>query len=174
MKQEVSTQKRHTWRNLLGVLLALLIVGGLGVWIGSHAMPAQAATPQTNISIIGSWLVQAKGAPFAQHVMVFSSDHTFLIDNPEAGDTHTSDSLGAGAWKLDPQHADRVLGVFEEINADRSTGHYTSQLTVTFQLFMQGANAFSGPAEATYYNPDGTKQNDQPYPATLTGVRIQP
>jgi hypothetical protein len=45
---------------------------------------------------------------------------------------------------------------------------------VTFTLTMRGANVFTGPAEATYYTPDGMKQNVQPYPATLTGTRIQP
>ena len=43
-----------------------------------------------------------------------------------------------------------------------------------FEKRMQGANAFTGPAEATYNTPDGTKQNDLPYPATLSGTRILP
>jgi hypothetical protein len=174
MKQIAQNQRRRTFRNALGVVLALFVAGGIGVWIGSHAMQAQAATTQAPSPIIGAWLVNANGAPFVQHVMIFNADGTFLIDNPEAGDTHTSDSLGAGAWKLDPQHPDKIISAFEEINAERSTGHYASRLTVTFTLTMQGTNAFSGPAQATYYSPDGTKQNNQPYPATLTGTRIQP
>jgi len=158
----------------LGVVLVLLAVGGLGVWVGLHTPLAQAAPTQARASIVGAWLVDANGAPFVQHVMLFHDDGTFLIDNPEAGDPHTSDSLGAGAWKFDAHHPNTIIGIFEEINAERTSGHYANRLVVTFTLTMQGTNAFRGPAQATYYSPQGVKQNDQPYPATLIGTRIQP
>lgn len=112
-------------------------------------------------SIVGAWRVDAEGAPFVPHVALFHADGTFLIHNPDAG-------------KGDEERPQTIIGAFEEVTADRATGQYVSRLRVTLTLTMEGANAFSGPAEATYYRPDGTRENDQPYPATLTGTRILP
>jgi len=175
-EQQASLSRPTTswWRLALLVALALLILGGVGVWVGVHTTQTQAAPLPARAPIVGAWLLDAEGAPFVPHVAIFHADGTFLIDNPEAGDPHSSDSLGVGAWMLDPHHVGVVLGTFEEINADRASGHYVSRLLVTFTLTMQGANAFTGPAEATYFAPDGTKQNAQPYPAILIGTRIQP
>jgi hypothetical protein len=167
------THKRFSLRTVLLVFFVLVILGGVSAWITSHAMQVQAA-PTERPSIVGAWLVDANGAPFVPHVMLFSSDGTFIIDNPEYGDTRTSDSLGVGAWMVDAHHPNTIDGQFEEINADRASGHYASRLVVTFTLMMQGANAFTAPAGATYYAPDGSRQNAQPYPAMLTGTRIQP
>jgi hypothetical protein len=167
--------QRFVKRAALGVSLSLLfvILGATGMAAFMHFQSAQANESSTD-AIVGAWLLDAHGAPFVPHVAIFHADGTFLIDNPEAGDPHTSDSLGAGAWKRDPQHANTVIGQFQEINADRASAHYASRLVVTFTLTMTGADTFSGPAEAIYYTPDGVKQNDQPYPAMLTGQRILP
>lgn len=125
-----------------------------------------------NPSIVGAWRVDAKGAPFVPHVALFHADGTLLIHNPDAGNPHTSDSLGVGAWKVDGEHPQTIIGVFEEITADRTSHQEVARLRVTFTLRIEGANAFTGPAEATYYTPDGSKQNDQPELATLRGTRI--
>ena len=58
--------------------------------------------------------------------------------------------------------------------ADRETHQCVDRLRVTFTLTLDGANAFAGPAEATYYAPDGTKLQDQTHQATLIGIRILP
>jgi hypothetical protein len=62
--------------------------------------------------------------------------------------------------------------VFEEISAHRGTRRYESRLRVTFTLTMTGANAFHGPAEASYYAPDGTQLHDQTHQATFIGTRV--
>ncbi len=169
-----SIAKPSLGRLALLVMLVFLVLGGAAAWLNYYLAQAHASLAQDISSIVGAWRVDAQGAPFVPHVALFFTDGTFLIDNPEAGDQHTSDSLGAGAWERVPQHPDTIIGTFEEINADRASGHYASLLEVTFTLTMRGANVFTGPAEATYYTPDGMKQNVQPYPATLTGTRIQP
>lgn len=166
--------KMARWHWLFLVPLAVLVLGGISTWLSYHAMPAQAAPAPASASIVGAWLVEAQGAPFVPHVALFHADGTLLIDNPEAGDPHSSDSLGVGAWMRDPHSPRSIVGTFEEINADRTTGHYASRLVVTFTLTLASAQAFTGPAQATYYNLDGSKQNKTPYPATLTGTRIQP
>lgn len=168
--------QRFVKRVALGVSFSLLLVilGAVSMAAFTHFQSAQASENSSSDAIVGAWLLDARGAPFVPHVAIFHADGTFLIDNPEAGDPHTSDSLGAGAWKRDPQHANTIIGQFQEINADRASAHYASRLVVTFTLTMTGTNTFSGPAEATYFTPDGDKQNDQPYPAMLTGQRILP
>jgi hypothetical protein len=168
--------QRFVKRAALGVSLSLLLVilGATSMAALTHFQPTQASESTSTDAIVGAWLLDAHGAPFVPHVAIFHADGTFLIDNPEAGDPHTSDSLGAGAWKRDPQHANTIIGQFQEINADRASAHYASRLVVTFTLTMTRADTFSGPAEATYYAPDGVKQNAQPYPAMLTGQRILP
>ncbi|HLV97291.1 MAG TPA: hypothetical protein VKT82_01320 [Ktedonobacterales bacterium] len=127
---------------------------------------------QGQASIVGAWRVDAEGAPFVPHVALFHADGTCLLHNPDAGNPHTSDSLGVGAWKVEGEHAQTIMGVFEEINADRDTHQCVSGLRVTFTLTLDGANAFRGPAEATYYAPDGSRLHDQTHQATLIGIRI--
>lgn len=134
----------------------------------------QFSLPQEGAAIVGAWRVDAEGALFVPHLALFHADGTLLIHNPDAGNPHTSDSLGVGAWKVDGEHPQRIIGVFEEIMADRETHQCVERLRVTFTLTLDGTHAFTGPAEATSYHPDGTKQNEQPYPAILRGTRILP
>src|SRR5215831_3888576 len=134
----------------------------------------QLSVPQEGASIVGAWRVDAEGAPFVPHLALFHADGTCLLHNPDAGNPHTSDSLGVGAWKVDAEHPQTIIGVFEEITADRDTHQPVSRLRVTFTLNLDGANVFRGPAEATYYAPDGTPLQDQTHQARLIGIRIQP
>ena len=146
--------------------LALLLAVGFVTFLGNHSGKARA--DDTN-SVVGVWFVNAVGAPFQPHMVTFHSDGTMEIDNPEAGDPHTSDSVGMGPWQLN--HSDgTVVGKFEEVNADRDTHQFVSTLIVTFTITVSG-NTFTGPAEATYYNPDGTLQAG-PFPATLNGTLL--
>src|SRR5579871_1253383 len=123
-------------------------------------------------SIVGAWRVDAEGAPFVPHVALFHADGTCLLHNPDAGNPHTSDSLGVGAWRVVEERPNTIIGVFEEISADRDTHQCMNRLRVSFTLTLEGANAFRGPAEATYYAPDGTRLQDQTHQATLIGIRI--
>lgn len=166
-KQRVSIFKMRPMLRIVWVLaLALIITVGLIAFLGNHSSKANAANPN---SPVGVWFVNAVGAPFQPHMVTFHSDGTMEIDNPEAGDPHTSDSVGMGPWQLNPSSG-TVTGKFEEINADRDTHQFVSTLIVTFTITVTG-NTFTGPAEATYYNPDGTLQMG-PFPATLNGTLL--
>lgn len=131
----------------------------------------QFSQPQEGASIVGAWRVDAEGAPFVPHVALFHADGTCLIHNPDAGNPHSSDSLGVGVWKVDEDRPNTIMGVFEEIAADRASHQYVHQLRVTFTLTLEGAHAFTGPAEATYSTAQGTKQHET-HPAKLIGTRI--
>ncbi len=153
----------------------LIVAVGLGAFFSS--LPGTGNAQAEANPIVGAWAVSAIGAPFEPHVAVFHADFTMEIDNPEAGDPHTSDSVGYGAWRVDGTNGHLIIGMFREDNADRATGKYVSYLIVTFTLLVQG-DTFSSPstrpAEAIYYNPDGTVQPGGPYPATLIGTRLHP
>lgn len=158
------SNKKKMW-GLLVLPAAVLAVSVLAL---NHAPSAKA---DSSGSIVGAWQVDAVGAPFQPHVAAFHSDQTMEIDNPEAGDPHTSDSVGYGPWAAS-QTGDNnsIRGKFVEINADRTTNQFVSKLVVTYTVRVTG-NSFTGPAEATYYNPDGSLQAG-PFPATLNGSRI--
>lgn len=156
----------------LGVAAPALVM--LGAALGMHGW-TRAGAAANDVTFgkpaVGVWTVSAVGAPFQPHIATFHPDGTMEIDNPEAGDTHTSDSMGMGPWtEQQSSKGDVVTGKFVEINADRATAQYVSKLVVTYQVTVKG-NSFSGPAEATYYNPDGSVQAG-PYPATLNGTRV--
>jgi hypothetical protein len=155
------------------VALALIVTIGFITLLSNHTgeVSARAVNATDSSSVVGVWFVNAVGAPFQPHIATFHPDGTMLIDNPESGDSHTSDSAGMGPWQIKGNNSHTVVGKFEEINADRTTHAFVSTLIVTFQITVKG-NTFTGPAEATYYNPDGTVQAG-PFPATLNGTRIQ-
>ncbi len=148
--------------------LALIVTVGFVALLSNH--PGKAKAENTN-SVVGVWFVNAVGAPFQPHLATFHSDGTMLIDNPESGDSNTSDSAGMGPWQTDQKGSNIINGKFEEINADRTTHAFVSTLIVTYTITVNG-NTFTGPAQATYYNPDGTVQAG-PFPATLNGTLIQ-
>jgi hypothetical protein len=169
-KQRVTIFKMRPVLRVVGFFaLALIVAVGFVTFWGNHSGKARA---QDSNSVIGVWFVNAVGAPFQPHLATFHSDGTMMIDNPEAGDPHTSDSVGMGPWQI-VQNGDgnTIHGKFEEINANRTTNAFVSTLIVTYTITVNG-NTFTGPAQATYYNPDGTLQAG-PFPATLNGTRIQ-
>ena len=132
----------------------------------------QSALHQEGASIVGAWRLDIEGAPFVPHVALFHADGTLLIHNPDAGNHRTSDSLGVGVWKVEKEHSLTIRGVFEEIAADRTTHQCVNWLRVTFTLRMEGANIFTGLAEASYFASDGTRLPDQAHQATLKGTRM--
>jgi hypothetical protein len=153
--------------------LAFIVAVGFMALLSTHPAQVRARATDDPHSPVGVWFVNAVGASFQPHLATFHSDGTMLIDNPESGDLHTSDSAGMGPWQT--QHDDQghtvIVGKFEEINADRTTHQFVSTLIVTFTLTVTG-DTFTGPAQATYFNPDGTTQAG-PFSATLNGTRIQ-
>ncbi len=170
-KPRVTIFRRGPMLRVVCVLaLALVVSVGFVALSSNHPIKARAANPN---SVVGVWFVNAVGAPFQPHLATFHPDGTMIIDNPEAGDPHTSDSAGMGPWQIQQdQNGDGnvINGKFEEINADRTTNAFVSTLIVTYTITVNG-NTFTGPAQATYYNPDGTLQAG-PFPATLNGTRI--
>lgn len=126
---------------------------------------------KTEEKIVGVWYVDAVGAPFQPHIATFHSDKTMAIHNPEAGDPHTSDSMGMGVWEtLAADKTQIVRGKFVELNADRNTNKYVNKLIVTYKLTIHG-NTFTGPAQAIYYNPDETIHSG-PFSVTLNGKKL--
>jgi hypothetical protein len=126
------------------------------------------ATADESKKIVGSWYVDAIGAPFVPHVMQFYTENSFIIHNPDAGNASTSDSLGVGPWeKVD---SDTIKGKFVEATADRTTHQFVNNLVVTFEVTVDG-DTFTGPAEARYYDADWNLL-EGPYPATLEGKRV--
>lgn len=119
--------------------------------------------------IVGTWLVRSPEAPFPYHMFVFHSDGTMLQSNPDAGDSNTSDSNGAGAWT---PVGDRVKGKFVEVTADRTTRRFVSRGEITFMVRVNG-DALSGTASAVFYD-EGGRQTRGPLAATLEGRRIVP
>lgn len=121
--------------------------------------------------IVGVWLIDAVGAPFQPHIATFHSDKTMEINNPEAGDPHTSASMGMGLWKALRSEKQQIIeGKFIELNADRNTNKYVNKLVVTYKITIN-ANSFSGPAQATYYNPDESIHSG-PFSVTLKGKKL--
>jgi hypothetical protein len=173
-KQHMTIFKtRRTLRVVCFLSLALIVTMGFIALLSNHPGKVRAKSDAKPNSPVGAWFVNAVGAPFQPHLVTFHADGTMLIDNPEAGDPHTSDSVGMGPWQIQQNGKDNatVIGKFEEINADRTTHEFVSTLIVTFTITVN-EDTFTGPAEATYYNPDGTTQAG-PFPATLNGTRIQ-
>ena len=139
----------------------VVLVIGLGGWL---ALPAQAAQP----SIVGAWYYDAVGAPFPAHMMVVDVSLTLVSSNPDRGEATNSASSGMGvcapsgtSWNCQ----------FVEVNADPTTQQHTSNLVVTFTPTMNGANAFTAPAQVNLYAPDGTLIQNLGS-ATLYGQRI--
>lgn len=167
-KQRVTIFKMRPMLRVVWLLaLVLIVTVGFVVLLSNH--PGNARADDSN-PVVGVWFVNAVGAPFQPHLAMFNYNGTMLIDNPEYGDPHTSDSVGMGLWQVQQFGSTTVVGKFEEINADRTTNAFVSTLIVTYTITVN-ENTFTGPAQATYYNPDGTLQAG-PFPATLNGTRI--
>jgi hypothetical protein len=145
---------------------AALATGGVAG--ATLAAPLVAEASGSQETIVGVWFVDAVGAPFEPHLFTFHADQTMLSSNPDAGDPQTSDSDGMGPWAA--SGGNQIIGAFEEINADRDTHEFVSRLRVEYTITLDGST-FTGPASATYFNPDGTLQQG-PFPATLNGRRI--
>lgn len=84
--------------------------------------------------IVGSWYATTVGAPYADHVLQFSSDGNVLISNPSrvqenSSGTGTNDSVGVGAWKYD--RGEYVFN-FVELNAVQGTGTPAPQTEIKF------------------------------------------
>jgi hypothetical protein len=132
----------------------------------THATAAPTAAPDP---LVGTWSVQAKGAPYAPHLFDFGADNTMLSTNPtnvqqRANKPHdgTNDSIGMGTWHA--SGGNTYTGTFIELNADADDHQPAPTLTVTFTIALRG-NAFTG---------SWTIPGNPPVTGGLTGTRIQP
>jgi hypothetical protein len=152
--------KRPWW-----LVLVAATAGAVVVCISLSACNPKAGAPNP---IVGTWVVEAKGAPFSNHVFSFHDDGTMLQANPDAGDTNTSDSIGMGVWRPDGDH---IKGKFVEMMASRDTGAYASRGEIAFDIKPEG-DGFHGMASARFYGPDGTLLRG-PVAALLEGRRVR-
>jgi len=171
----MKTQKTQRQTNMvlkqLQILSLLIVIGGIisVIGFGIFVLGVKGASASNaGKDVVGVWYIKAVGAPFQPHIATFDDNNTMMIDNPEAGDTHTSDSMGMGPWEETDHNV--ISGKFEEINANRSDGTFNSNLIVTYTITVTG-DTFTGPAEATYYDADGNVLQG-PFPATLNGTRV--
>src|SRR5215813_6215693 len=117
-RRETVFKMRRMLRVASLLALALVVAVGFIAFSSNHPAQVRAQAADNPNSPVGAWFVDAVGAPFQPHLVTFHSDGTMLIDNPEAGDPHTSDSVGMGPWQaqLDDNGKTVIVGKFEEIN----------------------------------------------------------
>ena len=118
--------------------------------------------------IVGAWFVKMPEAPFQYHMLIFHADGTVVQSNPDAGDAHTSDSSGMGAWSVDNG---RVVGKFVEVTADRTTRNFVSRGEISFKIDVRG-DTISGDGIARFYDVSGAL-NGGPVSFTLVGTRVK-
>lgn len=138
----------------------------LSMLTGCSSIPAGNTVNQR---IVGAWFVKMPEAPFQYHMLIFNADGTLVQSNPDAGDPHTSDSNGMGAWVSE---GNRIVGKFVEITADRTTRAFVSRGEIAFKIDVEG-DAIKGAGAARFYDVNGAI-NGGPVAFTLSGVRVQP
>jgi hypothetical protein len=138
----------------------------LATLTGCSTLPAKDGVGE---GIVGAWFVKMPEAPFQYHMMIFNADGTLLQSNPDAGDPHTSDSSGMGAWVVE---GDRIVGKFVEVTADRTTRAFVSRGEISFDIDVMG-DTINGAGIARFYDVNGAL-NGGPVAFTLSGVRVKP
>ena len=130
--------------------------------------PASTAATTPN-PIIGTWLVKDQGAPFPYHMYVFNADGTMQQANPDAGDAHTSDSDGKGAWLA---AGTRIRGKWIEVTADRASRQFAGRGELTYEIAVSGDD-FAGSAAFRSYDANGVLVGG-PDASSLAGHRVTP
>jgi hypothetical protein len=147
----------------------LTALGVVALCLCSPACHRVSGAKSDSPTIVGAWFVKIPEAPFQYHMFVFNLDGTMQQANPDAGDPNTSDSNGMGVWVPD---GDRIKGKLVEVTADRTTRQFVSRGEISF-LIKVTSNAFSGTANATFYDAEGRRLRG-PLAATLEGRRVAP
>jgi len=121
----------------------------LSMLTGCSTLPSRDGVAQR---IVGAWFVRMPEAPFQYHMVIFNADGTIVQSNPEAGDAHTSDSNGMGAWVAE---GNRVIGKFVEITADRTTRTFASRGEIAFGLGVTD-DSISGSGSTRFLRCEGS------------------
>jgi hypothetical protein len=147
----------------LGMRLRALFQAAL-LLSGCQRQPNAAETSP----IVGAWYARVPGAPFTYQMYLFNSDGTMQESNPDAGDRHTSDSTGFGAWASDGKV---VYGKFVEVTADRGSHAFVNRGDIAFRLTVDG-DRLRGTETARFYDAGG-KIVAGPLHATIQGTRVR-
>jgi hypothetical protein len=160
INQRSSDMNKPT-KTLKIIFLAFLIPG----LHGCSTLPSKSSLPDP---VVGAWLVKDPNAPFPYHMYVFNSDRTMQQANPDAGDSHASDSDGKGIWVPD---GDQIKGKWVEVIADRATHRFSGRLEISYQIRVAG-DTFIGTETVRSYDADGNIGEGPPTPGQIEGKRI--
>ena len=118
--------------------------------------------------IVGAWLVQDPNAPFPYHMYVFNADGTMQQANPDAGDSHASDSDGKGVWVT---NGERIKGKWVEVIADRATHQFAGRLEIFYEITVSG-DTYTATETVRSYDAAGNSAASPATPAKLVGKRV--
>lgn len=148
-------------RMIVASLLVALAIGPLGC----SSPSIRGGYPN---SIVGAWLVQDPNAPFPYHMYVFNADGTMQQANPDAGDSHASDSDGKGIWVANDG---RIKGKWVEVIADRATRQFAGRLEVSYEITVSG-DTYTATEAVRSYDAAGNSTGSPATPAKLVGQRV--
>jgi hypothetical protein len=148
-------------RFLVTSLLAAAAIGQLGCSMSS------ARTSFAN-PIVGAWIVQDPNAPFPYHMYVFNADGTMQQANPDAGDSHASDSDGKGIWI---SNGEKIKGKWVEVTADRATHQFAGRLEISYEITVSG-DTYTATEIVRSYDAAGNLTASPATPAKLVGKRV--
>jgi hypothetical protein len=145
-------------------IASLLVAATMGL-LGCATPSITSSNPTT---VVGAWLVQDPNAPFPYHMYVFNADGTMQQANPDAGDSHGSDSDGKGIWVA---NGERVKGKWVEVIADRATHQFAGRLEVSYEVTVTG-DSFESMETVRSYDAAGNSAPSPATPAKLIGKRV--
>lgn len=128
-------------RTRFGQML-LTFVATVGIITGVVVVARTVAEAKDRGSAVGSWEVQAIGAPYPPHLFTFSADGNMFTTNPTnvqedpaAPHGGTNDSVGMGTWRMSDGY---VFGTFYQLNALADNHQPTDTLEVRFRIQIHG------------------------------------
>jgi hypothetical protein len=99
---------------------------------------------------------------------VFNADGTMQQANPDAGDSHASDSDGKGIWVANDG---RIKGKWVEVIADRATRQFAERLEVSYEITVSG-DTYAATEAVHSYDAAGNSTGSPATPAKLIGQRV--
>jgi hypothetical protein len=146
------------------LVASLLVAAAIGQ-LGCSIPPARSSFPNP---IVGAWIVQDPNAPFPYHMYVFNADGTMQQANPDAGDSHASDSDGKGIWVTD---GEQIKGKWVEVIADRATHQFAGRLEVSYEITVSG-DTYTATETVRSYDAADHLAPSPATPAKLVGRRV--
>jgi hypothetical protein len=100
---------------------------------------------------------------------VFNADGTMQQANPDAGDSHGSDSDGKGVWIA---NGERIQGKWVEVIADRDTHQFSGPLEISYEIAVVG-DTYTATETVRSYDATGNVRVSPATPAKLLGKRVK-